>query len=110
MRGRKRAHGRRGRFPTCGGYDLLAAKFDCTPFRTPSAILDPVVGALTSAGRVLDVGCGTGASLTALEPITTERLVGLDFSGGMLTEASRVWHRCRGQPRFPLGAPTLRAC
>ena len=47
------------------GYDLLAPKFDYTPFRTPQAVLDAVGEALRplvpfAAG--LDICCGTGAN------------------------------------------------
>ena len=41
-----------------GGYDLLAPKFDHTPFRTPDGVLDATAGALRPLGpfgRGLDV-------------------------------------------------------
>ena len=72
------------------GYDLLAPKFDATPFRTPDAILGPMareVGASGSVRDALDVMCGTGAAMAALRPLCTERVVGVDFSAGMLAEA-----------------------
>ena len=49
-----------------GGYDLLAPKFDHTPFRTPDGVLDATTGALRPLGpfgRGLDVCCGTGAGM-----------------------------------------------
>lgn len=72
------------------GYDLLAPKFDHTPFRTPASILEATTAALASAGpfeRGLDVCCGTGAGLGVLEAVCRERPVGVDFSGGMLAQA-----------------------
>src|SRR5215471_16468440 len=63
------------------GYDLLAPKFDFTPFRTPQPILDTVAGELAgpfSAG--LDLCCGTGAGMEMLRPLCRERVVGIDFS------------------------------
>lgn len=78
------------------GYDLIAPKFDRTPFRTPDAVLDAMAGAITrdrSEGRpvraALDVCCGTGAAMSHLRALCTERVVGLDFSQGMLDEARR---------------------
>ncbi len=74
------------------GYDLLAQKFDVTPFRTPDALLGPFFAHVFSAGpvpRALDVACGTGAQLAHLAPHVTGRLVGVDFSQGMLDEARR---------------------
>src|SRR6201996_62689 len=47
-----------------GGYDRLAPKFDCTPFRTSGRILDATADALRPLGpfgRGVDVGCGTRA-------------------------------------------------
>ena len=81
---------------TEGGYDLIAPKFDRTPFRTPDAVLDAMMRAIaddaTPARPVrsaLDVCCGTGAAMGHLRVLCTERVVGLDFSQGMLDEARR---------------------
>jgi ubiquinone/menaquinone biosynthesis C-methylase UbiE len=72
------------------GYDLLAQKFDKTPFRTPEPIVEAmvdVIGPPHSIGSGLDVCCGTGAALRRLRPLCRERVVGIDFSKGMLDEA-----------------------
>ncbi|MCC7541209.1 MAG: class I SAM-dependent methyltransferase [Deltaproteobacteria bacterium] len=76
---------------TTKGYDLLASKFDYTPFRTPDALLDriaPHLGAPGSVARALDVCCGTGAGMRVLRPIARDLVVGADFSRGMMEEAS----------------------
>ncbi|MEV6653496.1 class I SAM-dependent methyltransferase [Streptomyces sp. NPDC051219] len=73
------------------GYDLLAPKFDETPFRTPDHVLDAVTGALRQLGPFdtgLDICCGTGAGVGVLRQVCGERVVGADFSAGML-EAGR---------------------
>ncbi|MER5934920.1 class I SAM-dependent methyltransferase [Streptomyces sp. NPDC002054] len=76
------------------GYDLLAPKFDHTPFRTPDRMLDAVEETLAQAegsfGAGLDVCCGTGAALGMLRRLCRERVTGVDFSAGMLAEAERV--------------------
>ncbi len=80
------------------GYDMLAPKFDHTPFRTPDAILESMaayIGAPQSIGSALDVCCGTGAAMRWLRPVCRDRIVGLDFSDGMLAEARR---RLEGAP------------
>jgi SAM-dependent methyltransferase len=72
------------------GYDLLAPKFDYTPFRTPDVILDKVGAYLAQRGRFesgLDVCCGTGAAMRMLRPLCRQRVVGLDRSAGMLATA-----------------------
>ncbi len=72
------------------GYDLLAPKFDWTPFRTPDWLLDavaPHLGAPRSVARAVDLCCGTGAALRVLRPLCRELVVGLDFSLGMLLAA-----------------------
>jgi SAM-dependent methyltransferase len=70
------------------GYDLLAPKFDDTPFRTPDAILEATAAALPGRfGRGLDVCCGTGAGLTVLEAVCDRPVTGVDFSAGMLARA-----------------------
>jgi ubiquinone/menaquinone biosynthesis C-methylase UbiE len=69
------------------GYDLLAPKFDYTPFRTPDSILEAVAAqleALGPLGSALDVCCGTGAAMRVLRPLCRDRVVGLDISLGML--------------------------
>lgn len=74
------------------GYDLLAPKFDFTPFRTPDEVLSVVgehLGRGAPIGAALDVCCGTGAAMQMLRPICSERLVGIDMSRGMLDVAKR---------------------
>ena len=74
------------------GYDLIAPKFDRTPFRTPDALLEAMarnVGPAASIDAALDVCCGTGAAAAWLRALCRERVVGLDFSQGMLDEARR---------------------
>lgn len=75
------------------GYDLLARKFDETPFRTPDRVLDAVTETLRPLGpfdRGLDLCCGTGAGLSVLRSLCTGRVTGVDFSTGMLAEARRA--------------------
>lgn len=76
-----------------GGYDLLAPKFDHTPFRTPASVLDATIEALRPLapfGQGLDVCCGTGAGLRVLTPLCREQITGVDFSAGMLAQARRT--------------------
>ena len=70
------------------GYDLLAPKFDHTPFRTPEAVLDAVaseVEPLGPFGSGLDLCCGTGAGMRVLRRVCRERVTGVDFSERMLS-------------------------
>ncbi len=72
------------------GYDLLAPKFDRSPFRTPDDVLDATAGALRplgSFGPGLDVCCGTGAGMRVLSSVCEGPVVGTDFSAGMLAQA-----------------------
>lgn len=72
------------------GYDLLAPKFDHTPFRTPENVLDATAEALRPRGpfeRGLDVCCGTGAGMRVLRSLCDGRITGVDFSTGMLARA-----------------------
>ncbi|GAA4716598.1 class I SAM-dependent methyltransferase [Phytohabitans rumicis] len=72
------------------GYDLLAPKFDHTPFRTPQSVLGATADALSGLGPFshgLDVCCGTGAGMQILGPLCQERITGVDFSAGMLAQA-----------------------
>ncbi|MFD5518781.1 class I SAM-dependent methyltransferase [Streptomyces sp. NPDC127066] len=69
------------------GYDLLAPKFDHTPFRTPDAILEAVGSALAPMGPFaagLDLCCGTGAGVEVLRELCRESVTGVDISTGML--------------------------
>jgi ubiquinone/menaquinone biosynthesis C-methylase UbiE len=87
------------------GYDLIAPKFDKTPFRTPDPILAAmaeVIGEPGSIGSALDVCCGTGAALRHLRPLCRDRAVGLDFSQGMLDEAERRLKSAPGEAKIEL--------
>ena len=73
------------------GYDLLAPKFDATPYRTPDRVLRPVARALAALGPFgtgLDLCCGTGAGLTVLRRVCRDAVTGVDFSAGMLAQAA----------------------
>lgn len=83
---------RQGLSSTRRGYDLLAPKFDHTPFRTPDDVLEVVAAQLrpdAPFATALNLCCGTGAATRVLRPLCSERIVGLDFSAGMLAEARR---------------------
>ncbi|MFF9520435.1 class I SAM-dependent methyltransferase [Streptomyces achromogenes] len=74
------------------GYDLLAPKFDHTPFRTPDPVLDAVAEALAPLGPFtdgLDLCCGTGAGFRPLARLCRRSVTGIDFSAGMLDIARR---------------------
>lgn len=77
------------------GYDLLAPKFDHTPFRTPELALAATARVLAQLGphaRGLDLCCGTGAGVEPLRTVCWEEVVGVDFSAGML-DVARVSSR-----------------
>jgi ubiquinone/menaquinone biosynthesis C-methylase UbiE len=81
-----------------GGYDLLAPKFDRTPFRTADGLLDATAAALRPLGpfdRGLDVCCGTGAGMRVLTALCHGRITGVDFSAGMLAEARDAYPDAR---------------
>ncbi|NBM16972.1 class I SAM-dependent methyltransferase [Streptomyces sp. GC420] len=83
------------------GYDLLAPKFDHTPFRTPDSVLDAMTRALRPLGpfeRGLDLCCGTGAGMDVLRRVCAERAVGVDLSAGMLAEGRKRAGRVPGPP------------
>jgi ubiquinone/menaquinone biosynthesis C-methylase UbiE len=85
------------------GYDLLAPKFDRTPFRTPDAILRAVVESLRTGpnpDRGLDLCCGTGAGMETLRELGCGHVVGLDFSRGMLSVARRRLAAVSGSARL----------
>lgn len=72
------------------GYDLLAPKFDRTPYRTPDAVVSgalAVIGGPRCVDDALDLCCGTGAALRRLRAMARRRAVGYDLSAGMLDAA-----------------------
>ncbi|WP_073260265.1 class I SAM-dependent methyltransferase [Cryptosporangium aurantiacum] len=72
------------------GYDLLAPKFDYTPYRTADVVLDTTAEALAGLGPFtdgLDVCCGTGAGTQVLTTLCRGRITGVDFSANMLAQA-----------------------
>lgn len=82
-----------------GGYDLLAPRFDHTPFRTPAPLAEALLDAAFASGPVtdaLDLCCGTGALLVPMASRVRGRLVGVDLSQGMLDIA-----RARLDPARP---------
>jgi ubiquinone/menaquinone biosynthesis C-methylase UbiE len=87
------------------GYDLLAPKFDYTPFRTPDEILNGLVkylGPPRSIDSALDLCCGTGAAIRILRPLCRQRVVGIDFSRGMLDVARQHFPNQTVQPLVEL--------
>ncbi|HEX5566913.1 MAG TPA: class I SAM-dependent methyltransferase [Streptomyces sp.] len=83
------------------GYDLLAPKFDRTPFRTPDRLLDAVTSALRPLGPFgtgLDVCCGTGAGVGVLRQLCEHRVTGVDLSAGMLAVARSAFPAGSGGP------------
>jgi SAM-dependent methyltransferase len=87
------------------GYDLLAQKFDDTPFRTPEAMLERTFGDLwgpRSVAAAVDLCCGTGAALAHLRPLARERVLGVDLSRGMLDRARERLAHAPGDARVDL--------
>ncbi|MFJ2559496.1 MULTISPECIES: class I SAM-dependent methyltransferase [unclassified Streptomyces] len=91
------------------GYDLLAPKFDRTPFRTPGPLLDAVVRTAAPLGPFrtgLDICCGTGAGMEVLRRLCAERATGVDFSAGMLATARANLRHSPG-PAGRSGSPAV---
>lgn len=88
------------------GYDLLAPKFDHTPFRTPEPVLEAVEHALTPLGPFdhgLDLCCGTGAGMGVLSSLCRRSATGVDLSAGMLAVARERATALREEP-LPRGS------
>lgn len=84
---------------TDAGYDLLAPKFEFTPFRTPDLVLEAAAATITRpVSRILDLCCGTGAGMRAFRSVCTGQIVGVDRSAGMLAEARRSLAKGTGAP------------
>ena len=84
------------------GYDLLAPKFELTPFRTPEPIVEAIAKRVGSVDSALDVCCGTGAAMFHLRACCRERVVGIDFSEGMLEVARARMEQAPGTARVEL--------
>ncbi len=88
------------------GYDLLAPKFDFTPFRTPAFVLDAVrehlSGSDYSSQRAVDFCCGTGAGMQMLLNLGFSHVQGIDFSQGMIEQARKNLKRDREQQTFDM--------
>jgi ubiquinone/menaquinone biosynthesis C-methylase UbiE len=83
----------------------LAPKFDVTPFRTPDEILRglaAILGPPLSIDSALDVCCGTGAVIGVLRPLCRQRVVGIDFSQGMLDVARQRFPDTADETRVEL--------
>ena len=94
------------------GYDLLAPKFDRTPFRTPDWLIAAAAAHLGEPGsvpRAVDLCCGTGAALPFLRPLCRELVAGVDFSLGMLAEARRRHADSPGAPLVLVHGDVLRS-
>ncbi|MFT5587244.1 MAG: SAM-dependent methyltransferase [Cognaticolwellia sp.] len=90
---------------TTQGYDLLANKFEYTPFRTPDDLLDLVqerIVDLGSVARGVDLCCGTGAGLAHLKQVCTEEVLGVDLSQGMLDVAQERLEQTPGSAQVSL--------
>jgi ubiquinone/menaquinone biosynthesis C-methylase UbiE len=87
---------------TTRGYDLLAPKFEYTPFRTPDELLGPLAEAAgrEPVDRALDCCCGTGAIARALRPYVSEEILGIDLSAGMLEKARQLAEEAEGDARM----------
>ena len=94
---------------TKDGYELLAPKFDKTPFRTPDDVVKRAVETIGDPiDSALDLCTGTGVGLVALRPMTKKRLVGIDFSPAMLTQAkAALGIEPRGLVPPPEGGPKI---
>ena len=90
---------------TTKGYDLLAPKFEHTPFRTPDELLGPMAQAIGPAHCVdaaLDVCCGTGAAMGMLRPLCKNLVAGIDLSQGMLDQARTLVEQAPGDAEIAL--------
>lgn len=94
------------------GYDLLAPKFEYTPFRTPNAVLRVAAEAIAGGGaveRAVDLCCGTGPAMRHLRAVCSRTLVGIDRSAGMLAEARRRLGDAPGAARIDFVRGDVRA-
>ena len=79
--------------PQRGFFDIWSRVYDLAPVQAAiyHPVHDAVLGELRAhpAGRLLDVGCGTGDLTARLRrELTTDLVAGCDFSAGMLEQAA----------------------
>jgi len=76
-----------------GGYDMLAPKFDHSPYVTPDFILNPFFKKIRSENisfqRGIDICCGTGAGSLHLLNYCSKKMTALDLSAGMLEQCEQ---------------------
>ncbi len=87
------------------GYDLLAPKFEYSPFRTPDEVLKPAmeaVGGRRSIDRALDMCCGNGVVARQLRSKCRRSVTGIDRSRGMIDEASTYLQGAPGSAKIHL--------
>ena len=82
------------------GYDLIAPKFEHTPFRTPEPIVREIARRVGPVSAALDVCCGTAAAAVALCAVCKDRVVGVDTSAGMLEVAAARLDAAPKSPRL----------
>ncbi len=77
---------------TTRGYDLLAEKFEYTPFRLPDELVEPLasVAGREPVERAMDCCCGNGAIARSLRAVTSREVIGIDLSEGMLDVGRRL--------------------
>jgi len=76
-----------------GGYDLLAPKFDHSPYVTPNFILQPFFERIKKEEKDfqsgIDICSGTGAASVDLAKICSQNFTSLDLSQGMLDQCEK---------------------
>ena len=102
------------------GYDLLAPKFDFTPFRTPDEILDGLAKRLGRRGRSTrpwTSAAAPGRRFASCGRCCRRAVVGIDFSQGMLDVAAaavpparRTWCSAGGTYQSSSSAATCWRC
>ncbi len=74
------------------GYNLLASKFDNTPFRSDRLVLTEITQQIKKYAPynlALDVCCGTGAGIETIYPFIKQSITGVDYSREMLKQAQK---------------------
>lgn len=78
--------------PAAGVYSQIASSWARCETAVASSMARRIVRTLRSGGRVLDVGCGTGALLAAVRSVSPKPhglLAGVDLAPGMVRRAAR---------------------